>query len=214
MIINSIPLLVKIDFTLPPEDLVVELINHDNGTDFKSKQLIFGIPELLSKGRHNSSVKVSASEKGYFSGSTILKYNRVDIKAVTFNKSTEFELTTQKTIAEIIPLINARYSLRLTSADYIDGPLPTISPITNNDVSFDLVAAPTSLVFIGKMILKVQLGDLIQLNTIIKSYVLHGLVYSKPVPPLPQLIDIGYINEIDLGSLFYSKPALSSLIDY
>ncbi len=58
------------------------------------------------------------------------------------------------TIAELIPAINARYSLNLTEVDYVDGPFPEIN-VEGGDppYEFDLVAGPNSLLFRNKVTL-------------------------------------------------------------
>ena len=213
MIINSYPF-VKLDYTLPPEQLVVNLINNDNGTEFTPNMLVFGIPVLLYKGKHNSKVKVSAAAKSRFTGSTFLTYNRVDLEDVAIGKSTLFDVDarTQKKISDLIPAIDARYSLKLTPADYVDGPLPAITDEVVGQETVELVAANTSLIFINKLILQIELAGQIMLIKIIKNIYLSGLKYIEPV--LPALIADDYYEDVDIGGLIYVKPQLSMLIDY
>ena len=181
MIINSIPI-TKIDLTIPPEQLVVNLINNDNGTTFSSDQLKFDVPILTPKNKHNSKVKVSATPTSRFTGSTYLNYNRIDFNEVAVHKEKKFEITqTQLKISDLITEIDARFNLKLTSADYIDGPLPQV--INNNEGvdEFYIHAANESLVYINKLKIYISIIGQILLSKVLKKTILNGLHYNEPV---------------------------------
>ena len=186
MIANSYPF-VKLNYTLPPEQLVIDLINNDNGTQFKVGQIIFGIPRLVYNCRHNTSVKVTASKESYWSGSTILHYNRIDIDDVAHGKSKEFEITTETKLSDLMPAINSRYHLKLNDTDYIDVPLPLFRNIPNEEYPVILEVSDVSLVFIEKLILKVSKAGQLILSIVLKNTILDGLIYTKP--QLHPLID-------------------------
>lgn len=186
MYINSIPF-TKIDYTLSPEQLVINLINNDNGTTFKLKELIFGIPVLTENTKHNSKVLVSAAKDSYFTGQTTLRYNRVDISSLAIGKSIVFGIEDEVRLSDIIAAINTRFNIALTPVDYIDALLPEIGVEPNERYDIDLVMADTSLVFINKLTLKVEVANQILLSVVLFNPVLNGLVYTKP--PLHALID-------------------------
>jgi hypothetical protein len=179
MVINSTPF-VHLDYTKKPEDLVTELINVDNGTSLSSNQIVFGIPEL-SEGTHNSKVVVSAAEDSYFTGSVQLSYNRVDIGDIPNGRSTVFLTTTEQYISDLIAAIDERYNLKLTPLDYVNALLPTIGNVPNEEDSFDLVAANTSLVFINKLTLQIERAGGLLLSNVLRNILLNGLVYNPPV---------------------------------
>ena len=177
MIINSIPL-VKLDYKKTPSQLVIDLINNDNGTDFKDGELSFGKPELINK-RHNSKVQVTPSSKSRYKGKATLKYNRIDIGQIPGERSKTFNVILEKTIADLIPAIDERYDLKLTVNDYLNGPLPEFSGIPNEVLTVDLEANPLSLVFINKLPLSLEAGA-IQLKRVITKLLLSGLSYTAP----------------------------------
>jgi hypothetical protein len=152
--INDVPL-VPLDFTKAPEQLVIDMINNDNGTTLTTDQLTFGIPEL-SNGKHNSKVLVRATENSKLKGSALIQYNRIDIGKIPNGRSTIFPVTTEIKLSDLVPVINIAYDLRLTPADYIDIALPSFSNIPNEKLTVDLVAANTSLIFINKLTLTVE----------------------------------------------------------
>ena len=177
MALNTIPM-VPLDLTKPPDQLIIDLINKDNGTDLKIGELTFGVPVLASlNSKHNSKVKATATTKSFYSGSVNLHYNRIDISKVIKNLSTRFDITTEQTISDLITAIDARYSLKLTPNDYVDGPLPGFSGTDPNELeNFELVANPLSLVYINKLLLSVDRSSVI-LGTILIHLYLDGLTY-------------------------------------
>jgi len=185
MEVNSRPL-VSIDYKKPPEELVVELINKDNGTKFTTTQISFGIPKSI-RGKHNSELVVQATKGSYFTGKVKLKYNRIDIEDIPNRQSRLFLVNGETTLADLIPAIDARFNLNLTPADYINIILPTTGNGPNEKEHFFLEAAETSLVFINKVRLEIERAGQVILSTVLKNLVLSGLVYTKPV--LNSLID-------------------------
>lgn len=181
MALNSIPV-VAIDLTKPPEELVIDLINHDNGTQLTSAQLSFGIPEL-SNNIHNTRILATAKPNSHLRGSVSISYNRIDIGAIPNGRSTTFPITTEQKVSDLVPAIDAAYSLKLTPNDYIDGPLPTLPHGTGQMGSVDLVASPNSLVFINKLSLSLDRPGIL-LSDIMTNLVLRGLNYISPTPPV------------------------------
>jgi len=178
MAINSVPM-VKLDLTKPPGQLIIDLINNDNGTELKADELSFGIPELAT-GRHNSKVKATATENSIYSGSVTLHYNRIDIGLIPQDRSTVFEISDEVNLSDIIPEVDARYQLKLTPVDYIDAPLPRfLGNVPHEEKVVDLVAGPASLVFINKLKLTIE-RPAIDLRDIIKTLILNGLTYIAP----------------------------------
>jgi len=186
MFINAIPF-VNLDYQLPPEQLVINLINNDNGTRFKPNELVFGIPTLVQSGRHNSKVTVSPAVGSYFTGKATLRYNRVDIAELAIGKSVVFGLEDEVTLSDIIEAINNRFGIRLTSVDYINSTLPIIGNIPNEQIDIDLIMAESSLIFINKLTLKIEKAGQLILSVILHNPILNGLFYTKP--PLHALIN-------------------------
>lgn len=171
--------MIPIDLTKPPEQLVIELVNKDNGTSIKLGDLVFGIPEL-SNGKHNSRVLATATPGSYYSGSVKINYNRVDISKVVKGRSTIFNLTDETKLSDLIPDIDERYELRLTPNDYLDSDLPIFTGAdVTEELSVNLVANPKSLVFINSLKLTLE-RSAIDLRTLITNLIMNGLTYLAP----------------------------------
>jgi hypothetical protein len=177
MAINSTPTL-PLDYTKKPEQLVIDIINADNGTNIKENQLSFGIPEL-SNNIHNSRVVVSAKANSGLVGSTVVSYNRIDISKIPKDKPTVFHISSELDITDLVPIIDSRYSLKLTPADYVNTLLPVLDTLSG---SVDLVAADTSLVFINKLTLTLEKQGT-TLSAAINNVILRGLTYVLPQFP-------------------------------
>lgn len=180
MAVNDIPTVV-LDYTKPPEQLVVDIINNDNGTSLTPDMVTFGTPVLLDgSGKYNSQVVATATDKSIYRGSTTISYNRIDIGDIPAGRPTIFPVFQEVNISDLIPKIDEAFNLALTPADYIDALLPTfLDNIPNEEKPFDLFAAPTSLIFLNKLTLRVH-RPAINLLLAIPNVILSGLTYTPP----------------------------------
>lgn len=183
MAINSTPTL-NLDYKKRPEQLVIDIINADNGTSLKESQLSFGIPEI-SNNKYNSRVIVSAKANTGLAGSAVVEYNRIDISKIPKGRSTLFQVQSELNVSDLVPAIDARYDLKLTPLDYIDGPLPALNHNSNGRENIDLIAASTSLVFINRLSLTLERPGIL-LSSVIQNVFLRGLNYV--LPPFPYQI--------------------------
>jgi hypothetical protein len=136
------------DYTLPPEALLLELINRTNGTTFTLAQLAFGPPIPLTGANdvRNTAVMASPLEASAFMNAVTLRYDRLDFAVLAQDRSTQFERAGALTIADLLPQINARYGVALTASDIVDSALP---PAGAEPVEIVLQALQTSLVWQG-----------------------------------------------------------------
>lgn len=141
------------DFTKPPEDVVIDLINFDNGTAFTPSTLLvvndpLAVPKAPPAFRNTEIlVRPTAATKKY--GAARLWYNRILLSDVPRTRSIIFAAPTRATmISDVIPLINERYGINLTSKDYINASLP---PVADGGRLIAIQAAPNSLVYIGQL---------------------------------------------------------------
>lgn len=136
------------DYTLPPEALLLELINRTNGTTFTPAHLAFGPPIPLTGENDVRNTAVLASPLGAsgFMKAVTLRYDRLDLAVLAEDRSTEFERGNAQTVADLLPQINARYGVALTATDIVDSALP---PAGEEPVDVVLQALQTSLVWQG-----------------------------------------------------------------
>lgn len=179
----SQPLFLHSDFTKAPAEIVIDLINFDNGTDLQPNELTFGLPQPIT-GSHNTALEVTGVPGvSRYEGSADITYNRVDLATVPGVRETGFGifLDDATSISDIVVEISERYQINLTPDDYIDGPLPDVSNTdTLVNVPFQLVANPKSLIFIGEATLHVFRKNVL-LRDVIRVTALNGLVYRQPV---------------------------------
>lgn len=175
------PTMAVSDFTKLPAEIIIDLINFDNGTSLPPDGLTFGVPTVLSEGTHNTTVVATAVADSYYEGSVTLTYNRIDLNEVPGIRSKQFVMGTAVNISDLIPQINEAYQLNLQLADFIDGPLPTL-PLSgsNPEVAFELIAGPESLIFHNRVTLSAFRPN-VALSSVITKTVLSGLVYRQPV---------------------------------
>jgi len=139
------------DFTKSPEEVVIDLINFDNGKNFTPATLrIVDVPLAIPKSPpifRNTEIVVTAPVAVKKRGQARLWYNRIDLNTVPANRSTVFETPTKITkLSEVIPAVNERYRINLTPADYIDVPMTVLD---FEPVKVTIQTAPHSLVYIG-----------------------------------------------------------------
>ena len=179
MLDNSIPR-IPLDYRKPAEQLVLEIINIENGIELTTKDISIDKPISTPTALRNTKVALIAKPGSKLKGTVLISYNRVAMSHIAKDKSTEFPITNETKISDLIPAIDSRYNTRLQPVDYIDGPLPNINALSNNSGSIDLVAGPDSLVFIDKLSLSIHRTG-IMLNQVLSNFMLNGLTYSKPV---------------------------------
>lgn len=137
-----------IDYSKLPNDIIVDLINLDNGTQLTSGLLSFSDPKPLTEGPCNTLVIASAAPNSGFRGSVTFFYNRRPITDMVGVQSLDFFIGTAQSWREMIPLINFRFGIHLTLNDIIDGPIKVNEGQT---LSAILKMAPTSLIYLGEL---------------------------------------------------------------
>lgn len=184
MATSSIPVFVS-DFTKLPEAILIDLINFDNGTSLTPSLLSFGSPHALANDTHlrNTSLQVTANPISNYTGSVVVYYNRIDLSVVPGVRSVDFLLPdTVSMVSDIIALINSRFSIRLTSADYQND---TLTELTDSFVQLAILAEPTSLVWINSLNIRIKraVSSTVDLSNLLTVRDLDVFVYVPPVTP-------------------------------
>jgi hypothetical protein len=171
------------DFTKGDTQIIVDLINERNaGLSLTPLLVTFGLPTLNATDARNTKVTVTAVPGSGYKNFKSLLYNRVELAVIPGARSIEFPKGDALKIADLIPEINARYQLNLTTNDFVDGDLPNFTGTPNEKLDFQLAANADSLVYIGSVTLKIIAEDL-DLAVVIANPILDGLVYVQPVDP-------------------------------
>lgn len=168
------------DFTKDSQSIIVDLINDKNpGLGLTPALLTFGVPAAYSGAEsRNTKLTVEAAAGSGYSGDRDLFYNRLDLSVVVGSKSDVFSLGNAVNISDLIPEINTRYGINLTTDDYTDAALPTFTDeVPNENKPFTIVVKAGSLIWLNQLTLQLQRND-IPLSTAIADNVLDGLVWA------------------------------------
>lgn len=182
MTINA-PLMATIDLTKSPKEIIVDLINLDNGTTLTADSLLLGTPVPSNNIRYNTSLVLTATSTLKAQGSVTIKYNRKNLQDFTIAPNNlKFELGSATTISDLVDAINAEYSINLTSDDYVDADLPTLVELGHyEEKTFTLSAKPISLIYVDEVDLIVfrPRVDGISITSLFAQTVLNGLTYVQ-----------------------------------
>ena len=109
------------DYSKLPLDIVLDLINHDNGTSLSTSKITLGVPVVVENKR--VSIEVTAITGSGYRGSQTLHYNRVPLSALTDLEETQTTVIADVTsYQEIIQKFNEKYGVNLTIDDVtVDG---------------------------------------------------------------------------------------------
>ncbi len=165
------------DFTRPVDEIIVELINYDNGTTLPLNGLIYGEPFELADAPYNTMLVVTAKPTLRWMGSITIRYNRVNLEDILGARPKFYDDGQATLISHLIPALNEAYELNLQPIDYIDGPLPPLNP-SNFLRVFTLVANPLSLIWTGEVDLQFDLHQRPSLEDILTVTNLSGFEYS------------------------------------
>lgn len=156
------------DFTKAPEQIMVDMVNFYNPVNgqaaLKTTDVVFAAPVATNAAgpMPNTAVIMSGSATGLGSGSVMLNYNRWEIGTVPVILGVDavFTITTEKTVKDLIPQLNAHFGINLTPADYVDAPLPTFTGSVQNEFHDTTIQmAATSLIWQGSINVRVQVAS-------------------------------------------------------
>ncbi|MGF6603681.1 hypothetical protein P3T23_008435 [Paraburkholderia sp. GAS448] len=150
----STPPPLVLDFTQPARDVLLAQINHDNATMITPDQIRVGYVGALGptdpSGR-NTTAHVTAAQGANLEGAGYFNYDRIDIGTVPGARSTLFTVVARRKLSDLLPEINARFSLNLTRADIIDARLPAVASGQTRNVS--LLMSARALLWTGSLVL-------------------------------------------------------------
>lgn len=135
------------------EEILLGLINHDNGTEFTAAMVIFG--EAVSAEDDSNELATNltltaATGSGYRGSQTFL-YNRVPLTALNDLDPGLVLTTDEATVYDLLPFLNEHFGLNMTNKDIVDGPLPEFLP--DVETEFQITAKADSKIFHGTVTL-------------------------------------------------------------
>jgi hypothetical protein len=158
-------------FNKPSADLVYDLINQANPQLVKPATTVntkLGVPAVIATpglNKLNTSIVLAAVPGGDYIGRKTVNYRRIDLAALTrgvtiaidrYSATQASAGTVVFTIYQLLPFINQRYGLNLTTDDINDGNILRGSTLVNGQytTTVTVTAKPGSLGYIGSFALK------------------------------------------------------------
>lgn len=166
------------DFKKLPKEIIVDLINYDNDTNLEVELLTFGIP-VETKSKFNTKLEVSSVPDSNYIGSVTLKYDRIDVASIVGNSGVNIPIGNASRVSHLIPQINNHFGINLTTDDYIDSDLPTLSNSLDEIKSFNITMHPHSLIYLKELNLYAVRSELL-LSSVITRRILSGFTYTEP----------------------------------
>lgn len=174
------------DLTKIPKQVMLDLINADNGSALTDALLDFGLPTAATgqTPARNTELTVTAKAGSGYTGSVVVTYNRLNLNTgilVPSGKDATFVKGDAVKISDIVPELNALLNINLTADDYVDGDLPSfVGGIPNETLDVSVVAKADSLCYIGSLVFHMK-SEEIELSSVITVTQLNGLTYVPPV---------------------------------
>ena len=173
------------DLTKAPKEIMLALINTDNGTSLTEELLTFGLPTAATgqNPTRNTVLTVTAAAGSGYSGSVDVTYNRLHLQndvLTASGKDATFGRGDATKIADFIEELNTLLNIKLVPEDYEDGDLPEFEGLPNEVKAVQLVAKQDSLCYIGSLTFNVKAED-IPLSSVLTIIELNGLTYEPPV---------------------------------
>lgn len=160
--------------------ILLDLINADNSTSLPESAVSLGAPTAATEDPTGliTTVTATAQAGSGYSGAQTFTYNRVDLGFMAVNEPDLVIESEETTIHALIPYLNTTFGIQLTTADIVDGALPTPEP----DVvkQFTITAAAGSLVWAKTVTLDIT-QPLVPLSSVLTVTSLDGLYAPEPV---------------------------------
>lgn len=173
------------DLTKAPKEIMLALINTDNGTTLTDALIDFGVPTAATgeTPARNTELTVTAKAGSGYSGSVVVTYNRLHLQndvLTASGKDATFGLGDATKIADFVEELNTLLNIKLDPTDFEDGDLPVFEGLPNEVKPVQLVAKQDSLCYIGSLTFNVKAED-IPLSSVLTITELDGLTYVPPV---------------------------------
>lgn len=178
------------DFTKSPEQIVLDLINHDNASILTLELVSLGLPNVTvdNANDRNTEIVVSSVEGGGYKGEVTVEYNRLQIQdfvpIMVEGGALSLPVGDALRFSDMIPEINLALGINLTEADYVDGDIGEWAGTPNEVKEIVIPMSADSLVYIGSLTLSLEAED-IELASVITNMILNGLNLPVAAPIEP-----------------------------
>lgn len=115
------------DLTQDKEQILLDLINHDNGTNFKVGDFMIEDISPLTSDTHNTRISVLGMRPGKVYGQTQLDYTRPNIGELPNADKCGIYIGDKARFSDLIETLNGILKINLKEDDYVDEVLPSMS---------------------------------------------------------------------------------------
>lgn len=145
-----------IDLMKSPKQIAIDLINDANGTSYTISQVSLGTPAVNTTVLNglNTSITLTTGSSLQTLGAN-LQYNRLSFKKLLERPYCQLEDNNLSRIVDLVPYINEKYKIALTSTDVVDGPYrpddvaPGVRKIVFSIVDNHLVYTGSATIYLG-----------------------------------------------------------------
>ena len=175
------------DYTLDEVSVVIDLIREHNPGQVLTPSLVtFGFPNVNVPSQafpRNTLIVATAIPGRRYTGSQSFNYDRVAISKFVDPRlpdQTTFKVTNERTLVDLLPLINERFSINLTADKIVNRNIPDFQDEGIGEFDLQLQIAPNSMVYMDAMVIKL-VPERMPLSAVIVNRTLGGLTYQPPV---------------------------------
>ncbi|MGG4591654.1 hypothetical protein ACLPJK_25705 [Pseudomonas aeruginosa] len=150
------------DYTKDSKQLLVELINSDNGLSLAPSLVVFGLPTATTgeNPTRNTTINVSGAQGSGYVGNKDVTYDRVPASGFIGTVNLTFVKGDAQNLSEFLPEINAVLKTNILPADVVDAAVPEFGTEPNEIQPVSLSISADSLVYMGAVPFNISNGEL------------------------------------------------------
>lgn len=138
------------DLTRSNEEILIDLINFDNDTDFKVGDFMYDHPVPIEDFVRNTSMTLHGTSAGKTTGETTVTYTRLTIAALPGVERSSAYVQGKTRLSAVIPYVNAALGINLKDGDYVDEDLPSFEGAPRgSNTTINLVIVEDNPIYIG-----------------------------------------------------------------
>ncbi|WP_107333925.1 hypothetical protein [Klebsiella pneumoniae] len=145
-----------VDLKQTPKQIAIDLINEANGTNYTTSTISLGTPATNTTVINGLNTSITLSNGSSLQSLGVaVQYNRLSFKKLLARPYCQLEDLALSRLVDLIPYINQKYELALTSTDIVDGPYrpddvaPGVRKITLSVADNHLVYTGSVTIYLG-----------------------------------------------------------------
>lgn len=145
------------DLTRSKEEILLDLINRDNGSAYKVGDFMYDPPVVNDSPNRNTAITVYGTVPGRVFGTATLTYNRPDIAALPGQESLAVWAVDMQESKELIPMINRVLNINLGEGDFVNETLPSFEGLPKGSlITVSLVMTLDNPIYRGVLSVRIH----------------------------------------------------------